>query len=382
MGQIKKENATDADCLIAMAEVIMKALPIEVVKTATPTEVVEPGGNVEFGVTVSNESSYDSAIIELLVDNIHGNLDKDTLEAHNWTTSSCDLPQTIGPNGSYSCTFTAYVAGNAGDRETDTVTATGKDQQSNGWRNKGRGDDDDDDDYEDDDYYVRRGNEFEDSGRATVTIKEDPCNITRYTDHISRNAEWEPVECNFDEGVMTTMVIVPTGSFNGVSLAAFFVDKTEVTNAAYQVCVDDGVCTERGPNDYSTMPNQPINNAGHGQAEEYCKWRGARLPTREEWEYAARGPDSLVYPWGNTFDSAKVNSIESGIGKTTPVENYQNGASWVKALDMSGNLWEWLASRGEARGGSFRSNSDGVRTTAKIKDEALGEGETGFRCVR
>lgn len=76
------------------------------------------------------------------------------------------------------------------------------------------------------------------------------------------------------------------------------------------------------------------------EAEAYATWRGGRLPTQAEWEFAARGPDSLIYPYGNEFDSDKGNVI--GIDHLTPVGSYADGVSWVGAHDMSGNAMEWV----------------------------------------
>ncbi len=76
------------------------------------------------------------------------------------------------------------------------------------------------------------------------------------------------------------------------------------------------------------------------EAEAYAKWRKGRLPYEAEWEYAARGPESLLYPWGNEFDPAKANIVDSkGL---TPVGSYPAGASWAGARDMCGNAMEWV----------------------------------------
>ncbi|WP_163835361.1 DUF7507 domain-containing protein [Spartinivicinus ruber] len=97
---------------------------ISVVKTASPTEVIEPGGNVTFTVQINNISSAtsDPVTIDVLNDNIYGNLNN---------VGSCTTPQVINPGSSYSCSFTMMVNGNAGDSETDTVTASGTDDEGN-----------------------------------------------------------------------------------------------------------------------------------------------------------------------------------------------------------------------------------------------------------
>lgn len=88
-------------------------------------------------------------------------------------------------------------------------------------------------------------------------------------------------------------------------------------------------------------PRQPQVCVTWFEAEAYAAWRGGRLPTEAEWEFAARGPGSSVYPWGDEFD-AKLANLD---GATGPVEvgSYPEGASWVGALDMAGNAMEWVA---------------------------------------
>lgn len=77
------------------------------------------------------------------------------------------------------------------------------------------------------------------------------------------------------------------------------------------------------------------------EAEAYAKWRGGSLPTEAQWEFAARGEESLVYPWGNEWDASKTNVLDSE--GTMPVGSFPEGASWVGALDMAGNVMEWVA---------------------------------------
>jgi formylglycine-generating enzyme required for sulfatase activity len=141
----------------------------------------------------------------------------------------------------------------------------------------------------------------------------------------------------------------------------YWLDAYEVTNAAYQQFIDAGGYTTRDywldagwqwkQSSYITEPanldgftdsQQPRVGVSWYEAEAYAKWRGGRLPTEAEWEYAARGLDSLTYPWGNTWNSGTLNS-ESALGKTTPVGSYESGKSWVGAYDLAGNAWEWAA---------------------------------------
>jgi formylglycine-generating enzyme required for sulfatase activity len=143
-----------------------------------------------------------------------------------------------------------------------------------------------------------------------------------------------------------------------VALDAFWLDRTEVTMAQYDRCVDAGACKALhcGPDLQPRLPDQPVACVSWAHAVAYCAWVGARLPSETEWEYAARGPEGSIYPWGDTFDPARLNYCDAnctykwrdaahddGFRMTAPVGSYPGGASWCGALDMAGNAWEWVA---------------------------------------
>ncbi len=139
----------------------------------------------------------------------------------------------------------------------------------------------------------------------------------------------------------------------------YWIDKYEVTNASFQAFVgdsgyykteywsDEGKAWLDGQNlarlpftTGSEAARQPRVNVTWFEAEAYAHWRGGRLPTEAEWEYAARGPRSFLYPWGDSFDTAKANVVHSS--GLTDVGRYPDGASWIGALDMAGNAMEWV----------------------------------------
>ncbi len=140
-----------------------------------------------------------------------------------------------------------------------------------------------------------------------------------------------------------------------VYVDAYWIDRFEVTVDAWNACVSAGGCG--GSNGSSSCNvnrpdrgSHPYNCATWTQAHNYCAWAGKRLPTEAEWERAARGTTAATYPWGETeptcdyaviWDSA-LGTFGCGVNHTQPVGSRAAGSSASGALDMTGNVWEWV----------------------------------------
>ncbi len=225
--------------------------------------------------------------------------------------------------------------------------------------------------------------------------------------NITINEQWIPIQQEFD-GV--PMVLVPIGCFMMGSDVGdsdeqpvheqcfdepFWIDKYEVTQAQFARL-----------NGQKANPNQfigddlPVESITWFEARDFCVSRGGRLPTEAEWEYAARGPNNLIYPWGNDFVADNVVYSDNSDGRTAPVGSRVGGVSWVGAMDMSGNVWEWVGSLYEPypydadhertdddnqrvlRGGAWLDIDIFVRSTYRDRSVPTGEGDIiGFRCV-
>ncbi len=145
--------------------------------------------------------------------------------------------------------------------------------------------------------------------------------------------------------------------------SAYRIDRYEVTNLQYKAFVED---TKRKSPKHFENRTYPPGKADHPvvyvtwqDAHEYCEWAGKRLPTDKEWEKAARSADGRGYPWGKHFVLHNANTPQrwrelKQVGDTTPVGAFFAGASPYGLYDMSGNVWEWTASRYEPYPGNTR----------------------------
>jgi formylglycine-generating enzyme required for sulfatase activity len=138
------------------------------------------------------------------------------------------------------------------------------------------------------------------------------------------------------------MVLVEAGGFlagekkEPDTLPAFYIDKTEVSNAAYaQFCAETKHALPKGF--ALDKPDLPVVNVLILDARAFAEWAGKRLPKGREWEKAARGKEGFLFPWGNDLDPKRANV---GSGKLLPVSDLSIGASPCGALNMSGNVWE------------------------------------------
>jgi iron(II)-dependent oxidoreductase len=220
-----------------------------------------------------------------------------------------------------------------------------------------------------------------------------------------------------------------------VRLGAYWIGRTEVTNAQYQAFVK---ATGHRPPDYwqggnpsPALMNYPVVGVKWEDAWAYCEWAGGRLPTELEWEKAARGTDGRVYPWGNRWNCRRCRCFEALVGRPyfTMVEHKKAYGAWSKrhdvllegpapvgshpgdvspygCFDMTGNVQEWCGdwhdirayeryARGDlsptangtqrsVRGGSWLLSDPGqFRCAMRYKGLPFGRGTfVGFRCVR
>jgi len=218
------------------------------------------------------------------------------------------------------------------------------------------------------------------------------------------------------------LVAVPGGPFtmghggsdnpeHSVTLSDFWIYSTKITNRQFQQCVAVGKCTSPDLNDnhgYTDPARQsdPVVGVNWAQSEAYCEYANGHLPTEAQWEKAARGPTGNIYPWGNNAPGADLLNYNNNIGRTTSVINYPKGKSYYDALDMEGNVYEWVydwydplyyktspaqdplgpdagvGGQRSVRSAGYKSNNDQVASSTRFfklsTDHAR---DLGFRCV-
>ena len=198
-----------------------------------------------------------------------------------------------------------------------------------------------------------------------------------------------------------------------IFLDDFWIQEAEVTNQQYARCVEAGVCAPPYEEDVepyrfadAAYANYPVAGVDWFQAEDYCTWIEARLPSEAEWEKAARGPEGYKYPWGTEEPTCDLLNFDECLDPSEPANilSYEDGQSLYEAMDLSGNVFEWVADwyqedyylvspavnpTGPAegiqrvfRGGSFKTTPEDILswTRFNLEPEKHSE-EIGFRCA-
>lgn len=211
-----------------------------------------------------------------------------------------------------------------------------------------------------------------------------------------------------------TMRFVPGGAFEMgargsgriVSLGAYWIDRTEVSAGEYANCVRAGFCQAisdpYGANGGSDGRFAAVN-VTHAMARAYCAWKQGRLPTEAEWEFAARGSDSRMFPWGERAPDCTLARMQGCGPGSTMVGVHTAGQSPFGVIDLSGNVAEWVMDRAGGsiaagferdpvgpnegarriiRGGSFADSANNLRAIARRElNPQEARPDVGFRCV-
>jgi formylglycine-generating enzyme required for sulfatase activity len=147
-----------------------------------------------------------------------------------------------------------------------------------------------------------------------------------------------------------------------VTLSTYWIDTYEVTQSAYAQCMEAGACTVPSSEFAPTAHrDRPVRSVTHDQAIAFCTWRGKRLPSEAEWEYACRGKDRRVWPWGNDAPSCSLANMSTCLGTVMPVGSLPAGASPALALDLAGNVSEWV---GDWYSSTYYAATDGATDPA------------------
>ncbi len=193
-----------------------------------------------------------------------------------------------------------------------------------------------------------------------------------------------------------------------LTVSAFWLDRTEVTNVQFarfaKVARDSGLARGDKWDLEEGKDLHPAVNIPWRVAVAYCRWAGKRLPTEAEWEYAARGTDGRKYPWGDAWDDQRAGfGGNRGSQGAAPVGSYPTGISPFGALDMAGNVWEWVSTlywpypyfsrdgresastqdRHVVRGGSWALDPWDLRASNReFGEPGYRSAYIGFRCAR
>jgi formylglycine-generating enzyme required for sulfatase activity len=257
------------------------------------------------------------------------------------------------------------------------------------------------------DYRVLRGGAWSNSPyyvRAAVRYRNSPDDRFDYlgfrvaasakpsteTNTSGGNISGEEMTIRLADGVDMILVRVPAGEFlmgsadndtaaasdekrqHTVTLDEYWIGKYEVTNAQYAAFAAAKNIDWSMP---SGKENHPVVSVSWYDAVAFCEWlsevsgRTIRLPTEAEWEKAARGTDGRLYPWGNespTCDLAQYGECDGG---ALPVGSKPKGASPYGALDMAGNVWEWVADWSDS---NYYDNSPNRNPTGPTSGEYRG----------
>jgi formylglycine-generating enzyme required for sulfatase activity len=187
-----------------------------------------------------------------------------------------------------------------------------------------------------------------------------------------------------------------------VTVGLFYMDRVPVTNSRFRAFLrsSNGVSQSTAADATAERDEWPVTRVTWDEAAAYCLAQGRRLPSEPEWEFAARGSQARLYPWGETFNSLAVNSQEAGVGHPEPVGSRPLNVSPQGVADMSGNVWQWCADDYQPypgsepgfkipagakviRGGSFQS--DRLHVTAVTRNLELPSRRSaaiGFRCAK
>jgi formylglycine-generating enzyme required for sulfatase activity len=239
---------------------------------------------------------------------------------------------------------------------------------------------------------------------------------------------------NFTNSIAMEMMLVSSGQFlqgseapeaaeherpvTPVTLSCFYMARHPVTNAQFEQFDPN----HRNKRAAWADDRHPVVYVNSREAEKFCQWLSSkegkhyRLPTEAEWEYAARGQENLVFPWGGRFDAGhyanfadsrttfawRDTGIDDGFAETSPVGSYPRGKSPFGIEDLAGNVFEWCAEffeaykgkertnpRGPAagmkriyRGGSWKSRPGNLRTSARnFNLPDYSSNDVGFRVI-